>query len=136
MRCPSWPDGCRPPQTYFWGCYRDGMPDGPTATFVPVTLREPPPAVRWGADALRMSGLELMRAVRDQRLPEPPISMLTGLRATDVGLGKTTFAMPASPWVAVGGWRLPRWDARIRGGCAAWLRDSDQRATGYRSFHL
>ncbi|TMF60181.1 MAG: PaaI family thioesterase [Chloroflexi bacterium] len=74
------------------------MPDGPTATFVPVTLREPPPPVRWGADALRMSGLDLMRAVRDQRLPEPPISLLTGLRATDVGLGKTTFAMPASPW--------------------------------------
>jgi len=80
------------------GCYRDGMPDGPSATFVPVTLREPPPRVQWGADALRMSGLEQMRAVRDHRLPEPPISTLTGLRATDVGLGKATFAMPASPW--------------------------------------
>src|SRR3977135_3558173 len=80
------------------GCYRDGMPDGPSATFVPVTLRELPPRVQWGADALRMSGLEQMRAVRDHRLPEPPISTCTGLRAPDVGLGKATFAMPASPW--------------------------------------
>lgn len=74
------------------------MSEGPTATFVPVTLREAPPEVHWGPDAIRMSGLELMRAVRDGRLPEPPVSRLTGLRATDVGLGKTTFAMPASPW--------------------------------------
>src|SRR2546423_5251493 len=74
------------------------MADGPTATFVPVTLREPPPPVRWGADAVRMSGLEQMRAARDRRLPDAPVSTLTGLRVTDVGLGKTTFAMPASPW--------------------------------------
>jgi len=74
------------------------MSDGPAATFVPVTLREPPPQVQWGPEALRMSGLELMRAARDRRLPEPPITTLTGLRPTDVGLGKTTFAMPASPW--------------------------------------
>jgi len=74
------------------------MSDGPTTTFVPVTLREPPPQVHWGPEALRMSGLEQMRAARDRRLPEPPVSTLTGLRATDVGLGKTTFAMPASPW--------------------------------------
>lgn len=79
-------------------CYRGGMPDGPTTTFVPVTLRQPPPRASWGAEALRMSGLEQMRAARDHRLPEPPISALTGLRVTDVGLGKSTFAMPASPW--------------------------------------
>src|SRR5256886_1487627 len=74
------------------------MSDGPTKQFGPVPLREPPPQVHWGPEALRMSGLELMRAARDRRLPEPPISTLTGLRPTDVGLGKTTFAMPASPW--------------------------------------
>ena len=74
------------------------MPEGPHATFVPVTLREPPPRVQWAAGAMRMTGLDLMRAARDGRLPEPPISALTGLRVTDVGLGKTTFAMPASPW--------------------------------------
>jgi uncharacterized protein (TIGR00369 family) len=45
-----------------------------------------------------MTGLEQMRATLERRLPEPPISGLTGLRVTDVGLGKTTFAMPASPW--------------------------------------
>ena len=74
------------------------MPDSPTDTFVPVTLQKPPPRVHWAAEAMRMSGLEQMRAARDRRLPEPPISILTGLRVTDVGLGKTTFAMPASPW--------------------------------------
>src|SRR5207302_6695145 len=73
---------------------RTGRPDG-----IPRrTLRQPPPQVHWGSEALGMSGLELMRAARDRRLPEPPISTLTGLRPTDVGLGKTTFAMPASPW--------------------------------------
>ena len=74
------------------------MTDSPAATFLPVTLREPPPRVQWGAEALQMTGLEQMRAARDRRLPEPPISTLTGLRITDVGLGKVTFAMPASPW--------------------------------------
>src|SRR5256712_10806335 len=74
------------------------MSDVPIATFVPVTLREPPPQVHWGPEALRMSGLEQVRAAHDRRLPEPPISTLTGLLPTDVGLGKATFAMPASPW--------------------------------------
>jgi uncharacterized protein (TIGR00369 family) len=74
------------------------MTEGPTTTFVPVTLREPPPQVVWGAEVMRMSGLEQMRAALDRRLPPPPISRLTGLLVTDVGLGKTTFAMPASPW--------------------------------------
>jgi uncharacterized protein (TIGR00369 family) len=45
-----------------------------------------------------MTGLEQMRAALDRRLPVPPISRLTGLLVTDVGLGKATFAMPASPW--------------------------------------
>src|SRR5919204_1430242 len=73
------------------------MPDAQTA-LLPITLREPPPSIQWGAEVLGMSGLEQIRAARDRRLPEPPISTLTGLRITDVGLGKTTFAMPASPW--------------------------------------
>src|SRR2546429_4632353 len=74
------------------------MADGSPTPFVPVPLRDPPPHVHWGPEALRMSGLELMRAARDRRLPDAPVSTLTGLRPTDVGLGKTTFAMPASPW--------------------------------------
>src|SRR5919108_6549770 len=74
------------------------MPDSPTDTFIPVTLQKPPPRAGWAAGAMGLSGLEQMRAARDRRLAEPPISTLTGLRVTDVGLGKTTFAMPASPW--------------------------------------
>jgi uncharacterized protein (TIGR00369 family) len=49
-----------------------------------------------------MSGLEIMRAQLERRLPEPPITVLTGLRVSDVSLGKTTFAMPASPWWQTG----------------------------------
>ena len=43
-----------------------------------------------------------MRAQLERRLPEPPITVLTGLRVTDVSLGKATFAMPASPWWQTG----------------------------------
>src|SRR5207302_1026185 len=50
------------------------MSDGPTATFVPVTLREPPPQVHWGPEALRMSGLEQMRAAR--------VRLIHGTRST------------------------------------------------------
>lgn len=74
------------------------MPESAPPTIVPIILREPPRGALWGAEALQMTGLEQMRASLERRLPEPPITILTGLRVTDVGLGKTTFAMPASPW--------------------------------------
>lgn len=45
-----------------------------------------------------MSGLEQLRATMERRAPDPPISVLTGLRLTDVAPGKATFAMPAGPW--------------------------------------
>jgi uncharacterized protein (TIGR00369 family) len=61
-------------------------------------MRQPAPRVSWMAEVMRMSGLEQMRAARAGQLPEPPVSTLTGLRITDLGLGKTTFVMPASPW--------------------------------------
>lgn len=78
------------------------MPEGAPATAIPVISREPARGAHWGATALRMSGLEIMRAQLDRRLPEPPITVLTGLRVSDVSLGKTTFAMPASPWWQTG----------------------------------
>src|SRR5438128_5521485 len=78
------------------------MPESAPATALPFISREPARGAQWDATALQMSGLEIMRAQLERRLPEPPITVLTGLRVSDVSLGKTTFAMPASPWWQTG----------------------------------
>jgi len=78
------------------------MPESAPATALPFISREPARGAQWDSTALQMSGLEIMRAQLERRLPEPPITVLTGLRVSDVGLGKTTFAMPASPWWQTG----------------------------------
>src|ERR1700716_3313832 len=78
------------------------MLNGAPATALPFISREPARGAQWDSTALKMSGLEVMRAQLERRLPEPPITVLTGLRVTDVSLGKATFAMPASPWWQTG----------------------------------
>ena len=78
------------------------MPERTPATALPFISREPARGAQWDSTALQMSGLEIMRAQLERRLPEPPITVLTGLRVSDVSLGKTTFAMPASPWWQTG----------------------------------
>jgi uncharacterized protein (TIGR00369 family) len=78
------------------------MLNGAPATAIPFISREPARGAHWDSTALQMSGLEIMRAQLERRLPEPPITVLTGLRVSDVSLGKTTFAMPASPWWQTG----------------------------------
>jgi uncharacterized protein (TIGR00369 family) len=78
------------------------MPESAPATALPFISREPARGAQWDSTALQMSGLEIMRAQLERRLPEPPITVLTGLRVSDVSLGKTTFAMPASPWWQTG----------------------------------
>src|SRR2546430_16714253 len=78
------------------------MPESAPATALPFISREPARGAHWDSAALQMSGLEIMRAQLERRLPEPPITVLTGLRVSDVSLGKTTFAMPASPWWQTG----------------------------------
>ena len=65
---------------------------------IPIVEREPPRGSPWGAEALEQSGLDMMRASVEHRLPDPPLSRLTGLRLTDIGLGTASAAMPASPW--------------------------------------
>jgi uncharacterized protein (TIGR00369 family) len=45
-----------------------------------------------------MSGLDMLRAHLERRLPEPPITRLTGLRLSDASLGIASASMPASPW--------------------------------------
>lgn len=48
--------------------------------------------------AFQTSGLEIARRYMRGELPPPPIWRLTGLRSTDVGLGKATFSMPITSW--------------------------------------
>jgi len=38
----------------------------------------------------------------ERKVPDPPLTRMTGIRVTDVGLGKATMAMPASPWWQTG----------------------------------
>jgi len=65
---------------------------------VPLTLREPARGEIWGRDVVQMSGLEMLRAYLERRLPDPPITKLTGLRLSDASLGVASASMPASPW--------------------------------------
>lgn len=48
--------------------------------------------------AFQLPGLESARRYVRGELPSAPIHRLTGLRPTDVGLGKTTFSMPITRW--------------------------------------
>lgn len=46
-----------------------------------------------------LPGIEQLRASLDGRTPRHPLSRLTGLKLTEVGAGKATFVLPASPWL-------------------------------------
>jgi len=65
---------------------------------VPLTLREPARGVTWGPEVAQMSGLDMLRANLERRLPDAPITKLTGLRLSDASLGIASASMPASPW--------------------------------------
>ena len=64
----------------------------------PIVAREPLRGELWGQEVLRSSGLEMLRASVERRLPDPPLSRLTGLRLSEVGPGTASAAMPASAW--------------------------------------
>jgi uncharacterized protein (TIGR00369 family) len=72
------------------------------ASVVPLTLRQPPRGGVWGPETLTMSGLDMLRANISGRLPDAPISRLTGLRLSEVGHGMASAAMPASLWWQTG----------------------------------
>jgi uncharacterized protein (TIGR00369 family) len=65
---------------------------------VGLTLREPARGTSWGPEVAQMSGLEMLRASLERRLPDAPITKLTGLRLSEAGLGLASASMPASPW--------------------------------------
>lgn len=52
--------------------------------------------------AFQATGMESARRYMRGELPAPPIWRLTGLRATDVGLGKATFSIPVTRWLEDG----------------------------------
>src|SRR5215472_6715200 len=54
---------------------------------IPLTVREAAQGSTWGAEVLQLPGLELLRASLERRLPDPPVTKLTGLRLSEVGLG-------------------------------------------------
>jgi acyl-coenzyme A thioesterase PaaI-like protein len=47
-----------------------------------------------------LSGIDRLRAQLAGKSPLPPLGHLVGMRLTEVGAGKATFTMPASPWLA------------------------------------
>src|SRR5262245_59490874 len=63
-----------------------------------LPLREPPRGALWPSDVLERSGHETLRSFIEGNLPDPPVTKLTGLRLSEVGLGMASAAMPASPW--------------------------------------
>ena len=65
---------------------------------IPLTVREAPQGSTWGAEVLQLPGVELLRASLERRLPDPPVTKLTGLRLSEVGLGMASAWMPASAW--------------------------------------
>lgn len=46
-----------------------------------------------------LTGVDQLRAMLDGNAPRPPISHLTGMMLTEVGLGTATFTMPATDWL-------------------------------------
>jgi len=67
-----------------------------------MVLRHTPSGSLIDDKARSLSGIEWLRAMREHTLPDPPIFRMTGMHATDVGLGQTTMAMPPSPWWQTG----------------------------------
>jgi uncharacterized protein (TIGR00369 family) len=61
-------------------------------------MREAARGTNWGPEVAQMSGLEMLRASLERRLPDAPITKLTGLRLSEAGLGLASASMPASPW--------------------------------------
>jgi uncharacterized protein (TIGR00369 family) len=57
---------------------------------VTVQWHDPEPLA---AEALRLAGIEFLRAIRDGRLPPPPIAELLGMRLAEVGEGQAVFEL-------------------------------------------
>jgi uncharacterized protein (TIGR00369 family) len=65
-------------------------------------LHEPVRGAIGDRRAFQLPGLEAVRRYLRDELPAPPIWRLTGLRATDAGIGRATFSMPITGWLEDG----------------------------------
>jgi uncharacterized protein (TIGR00369 family) len=61
-------------------------------------VHEPYRGTFFPAEVARLGGIELLRAMLERRVPDPPLTRLSDLRMTEVGLGTAGMAMPASAW--------------------------------------
>jgi uncharacterized protein (TIGR00369 family) len=68
----------------------------------PLTARYHPSGALIDEAGRSTAGIEWLRAMMEHRVADPPIVRMTGLRYTDVGLGLSTMAMPASAWWQTG----------------------------------
>ena len=64
----------------------------------------------------RMSGLEVFRALMDERLPAPPVYYFMGGRWIEADEGRATFVQPAIPW-----FQSPA--GTVYGGAIAYIAD-------------
>jgi uncharacterized protein (TIGR00369 family) len=88
----------------------EALPDDP---YLRPVIGRPLTQAEWD----RMSGFEVMEALRDGRLPAPPICNLTGLRLEEATEGEVTFALPATAW-------LTNPVGFLQGGAIALVADS------------
>ena len=66
----------------------------------PVRGRHPDPGLAAGP------GIDLIRALIGDQTVQPPLSRLTGLRATAVGVGTASFSLPLTGWLCGGDGRI------------------------------
>jgi uncharacterized protein (TIGR00369 family) len=71
----------------------DGVDPGSEAWREPVRGGYPDPSL------LALPGIERLRVMLDGKTPVCPLEHLVGTKLTEVGAGKATFTMPASPWL-------------------------------------
>lgn len=69
---------------------------------MPDIIEEPRRGAIGDLRALQQPGLQTFRRYIYGDLPLPPIWRLTGMRPTEAGLGRATFSMPITPWLADG----------------------------------
>ena len=83
--------------------------ESPADPEVPSTMAEVDPRMEAWREPVRggypdpalfvLPGIDRLRAQLDGKTPTCPLSHLVGTRLTEVGPGKATFTMPASPWL-------------------------------------
>ena len=70
-----------------------------TAATAASVWREPVHGGHVPREAFQLSGIEQLRLFLSARVARPPISYLTGMRPTEIGVGTSTFVMPITDWL-------------------------------------